>query len=73
MDGDAGVGSAASDAADELAWMLIAATVSASFVVWGAAGWLRRRLGGYTGDTLGAVQQITEIVMLLAWLALVHG
>jgi len=31
--------------------------------------WLRRRLGGYTGDTLGATQQITELLMLLGWLA----
>jgi adenosylcobinamide-GDP ribazoletransferase len=28
--------------------------------------WLRRRLGGYTGDTLGATQQGTEAAMLLA-------
>lgn len=33
--------------------------------------WLRRRLGGYTGDTLGASQQLTELTMLLA--ALVQG
>jgi adenosylcobinamide-GDP ribazoletransferase len=26
----------------------------------------RRRLGGYTGDVLGAAQQAGEIVMLLA-------
>jgi len=31
-------------------------------------GWLRRRLGGYTGDGLGATQQITELLVLLAWL-----
>lgn len=31
--------------------------------------WLRRRLGGYTGDTLGATQQITELLALLGWLA----
>jgi adenosylcobinamide-GDP ribazoletransferase len=33
--------------------------------------WYARRLGGYTGDTLGATQQITEavfyLVMLAAW------
>ena len=29
---------------------------------------LRRRLGGYTGDTLGATQQITELLVLLGWL-----
>jgi adenosylcobinamide-GDP ribazoletransferase len=28
------------------------------------AVWFRRRIGGYTGDCLGAVQQITEIVVL---------
>jgi adenosylcobinamide-GDP ribazoletransferase len=31
--------------------------------------WLRRRLGGYTGDTLGATQQVTELLALLGWLA----
>lgn len=30
--------------------------------------WLRKRLGGYTGDTLGATQQITEVLLLLGWL-----
>ncbi|MEO8807417.1 MAG: adenosylcobinamide-GDP ribazoletransferase [Burkholderiaceae bacterium] len=33
------------------------------------ARWFRARLGGYTGDTLGATQQITELLALLAWLA----
>ena len=36
--------------------------------VW-CARWLRVRLGGYTGDTLGATQQVTELLALLAWLA----
>jgi adenosylcobinamide-GDP ribazoletransferase len=31
--------------------------------------WYARRLGGYTGDTLGATQQITEVVFYLAMLA----
>jgi adenosylcobinamide-GDP ribazoletransferase len=33
----------------------------------GSVRWLRRRLGGYVGDTLGAVQQVAELVCLLAW------
>lgn len=33
------------------------------------ARWFKRRLGGYTGDTLGAAQQGTELVILLALLA----
>jgi adenosylcobinamide-GDP ribazoletransferase len=32
-------------------------------------GWLRKRLGGYTGDALGATQQLTELLALLGWLA----
>ncbi len=34
------------------------------------ARWFRARLGGYTGDTLGATQQLTELLSLLGWLAL---
>jgi len=34
-----------------------------------SARWLRHRLGGYTGDTLGATQQITELLALLGGLA----
>jgi adenosylcobinamide-GDP ribazoletransferase len=38
--------------------------------------WYRQRLGGYTGDTLGAAQQLTELAAYLGWLAAsgsVHG
>ena len=35
-------------------------------MVFAAAGLARRQIGGYTGDVLGAFQQIGEIVMLLA-------
>ncbi len=31
--------------------------------------WLRHRLGGYTGDNLGASQQLSELLLLLAALA----
>jgi adenosylcobinamide-GDP ribazoletransferase len=34
-------------------------------------GFLKRQLGGYTGDTLGASQQLNELGLLLVWLALV--
>jgi adenosylcobinamide-GDP ribazoletransferase len=36
------------------------------------ARWLRVRLGGYTGDALGATQQITEVLVLLGWLGTVR-
>ena len=32
---------------------------------WFASHWVARRLGGYTGDTLGAVQQKAEVVFLV--------
>ncbi len=36
---------------------------------WACAWWFQRRLSGITGDTLGATQQLTELLMLLGWLA----
>lgn len=48
------------------------ATLAVLVGTWWVGRWLRRRLGGYTGDTLGAVQQTTELLSLLAWLAVVH-
>ena len=44
----------------------IPALLLAAGVAWGMARWFRRRLGGYTGDGLGAVQQMTELTILLA-------
>jgi adenosylcobinamide-GDP ribazoletransferase len=44
-----------------------AATVAAA---WLMARWLRRRLGGYTGDTLGATQQFSEVAVYLVLLAM---
>ena len=41
--------------------MLIGLTALATVTM---AVWFRRRIGGYTGDCLGAVQQVTEIVVL---------
>jgi len=36
------------------------------------ARWFRRRLGGVTGDTLGATQQLTELLLLLVWATAWH-
>jgi adenosylcobinamide-GDP ribazoletransferase len=44
----------------------IAATVTAGLL----GIWYARRLGGYTGDTLGATQQITEAMFYLTMLAI---
>jgi adenosylcobinamide-GDP ribazoletransferase len=43
----------------------------AAIVTTGLLGvWFARRIGGYTGDTLGATQQITEAVFYLTMLAI---
>ena len=49
-----------------------AGAVSAAAVAWAAAGHFRRRIGGHTGDCLGAVQQLTELAFLVAGLAVIH-
>ena len=45
----------------------LAAAVGAGWFWW--LSLLKRKLGGYTGDTLGAIQQISEIMFYLATLA----
>ena len=51
-----------------LLWSGLAAMLMA---LW-CGRWFAKRLGGYTGDTLGASQQLSEVACLLAWLAVVH-
>jgi len=52
-----------------LAFTLLAAVA----VALACAAWLRRRLGGYTGDALGATQQWTELAVYLASAATCAG
>jgi adenosylcobinamide-GDP ribazoletransferase len=59
-------------AAAALGWSgraLALAGVVVALLAWWMARWLRRRLGGFTGDGLGATQQITELGCYLALLA----
>ena len=51
---------------------LLLSAACAATVAAGCARWFLRRLGGYTGDTLGATQQWTELAVYLA-LAAAHG
>ena len=50
--------------------LLAAGAVAAAATAWLMARWLRRRLGGYTGDTLGATQQLSELAVYLVLLAM---
>jgi adenosylcobinamide-GDP ribazoletransferase len=51
---------------------IAAGAVAAGITALIAAGYLRHRIGGYTGDCLGAVQQLAELAFLLGGLALVN-
>jgi adenosylcobinamide-GDP ribazoletransferase len=51
---------------------MLMAWVACALVTLVCARWYRQRLGGYTGDTLGAAQQFSEVAALLAWLAVVQ-
>ncbi|MDP2330305.1 MAG: adenosylcobinamide-GDP ribazoletransferase [Reyranella sp.] len=46
-------------------FVALLAPVLAIVAAWAASHWIAKRLGGYTGDTLGAVQQKAEIAFLL--------
>lgn len=48
---------------------VISALAACALTTLCCARWLRRRLGGFTGDALGATQQLVELAGLLAWLA----
>jgi adenosylcobinamide-GDP ribazoletransferase len=48
---------------------LVLAAAAAAGVAWLMRCWLKRRLGGYTGDGLGATEQLAEIAVLLAFTA----
>lgn len=49
-----------------LGWRALPALLAATLLTGLLTAWFRRRLGGWTGDTLGAVQQAAELAILLA-------
>jgi adenosylcobinamide-GDP ribazoletransferase len=53
-----------------LSWSATCAALLGAFAVraW-LVRWFERRLGGYTGDALGATQQLTEVAFYLGWFA----
>ncbi|MFG6417145.1 adenosylcobinamide-GDP ribazoletransferase [Roseateles sp. DC23W] len=48
---------------------LLLGLLAAVLVAWMMRQWLKRRLRGYTGDGLGATEQLAEIAVLLAFTA----
>ncbi len=54
-----------------LPWLTTAYLVISCGIIGVAWHWLlKRQIGGYTGDTLGALQQITEVIIYLVWLCI---
>jgi adenosylcobinamide-GDP ribazoletransferase len=52
-----------------LPWPKVAVALAlVALVTWLAARWFDRRIGGYTGDCLGATQQLTELAFYLGLL-----
>lgn len=47
-------------------WLILKIAVACTLTTWLLQRWLRKRLGGMTGDCLGACQQLNELAMLLA-------
>jgi adenosylcobinamide-GDP ribazoletransferase len=54
------------------AWML-AGVLPVALATWGAGVYFRKRIGGFTGDCLGAAQQVSEAVFYLFAAALLLG
>jgi adenosylcobinamide-GDP ribazoletransferase len=46
-------------------FVALLAPIAAMAAAWFASRWVAQRIGGYTGDTLGAVQQSAEIAFLV--------
>jgi adenosylcobinamide-GDP ribazoletransferase len=57
-----------------LSWTMLISGLAAALVatIWLARKFVRR-IGGYTGDCLGAVQQVTEVIFYLCVLAGLHA
>jgi adenosylcobinamide-GDP ribazoletransferase len=47
--------------------LLVMSAAVCALVAWRMVRWLRARLGGFTGDTLGATQQLSELAVYALW------
>lgn len=51
-------------------WIYLTFLIPLALVRWRLIGFFRKWLGGYTGDCLGATQQLTEVVVYLSFVSL---
>jgi adenosylcobinamide-GDP ribazoletransferase len=52
-------------------WQAWIAMLISALLIWQFGRYSQRRIGGYTGDVLGAAQQIAEVSILVCFLALI--
>jgi adenosylcobinamide-GDP ribazoletransferase len=64
---------AAATAVAAARWWAPVPLAAAAAVLLGGASLLRRRLGGFTGDTLGFVEQLVELAAVAAIAALLRA
>jgi len=57
----------------ENGWLLALGCLPVGLAAWAAGAYFRRRIGGYTGDCLGAAQQVAEVVFYLFAAGLLLG
>jgi adenosylcobinamide-GDP ribazoletransferase len=48
-----------------LSWHFLLAIIPVGYVTYELAGYFKKWIGGYTGDCLGAIQQVSEVVFYL--------
>ena len=53
-------------------WVYLTLLIPLWLVRWRLMAFFRKWLGGYTGDCLGATQQLTEVVVYLSYVSMMH-
>jgi len=51
-----------------LSWHFMLAILPALFITWMLRNYFKKWIGGYTGDCMGAIQQVSEIVLYLGFI-----
>lgn len=51
-----------------LSWHFLLVLVPVAYATWSLATYFKKWIGGYTGDCLGTIQQVTEVVFYLSFI-----
>jgi adenosylcobinamide-GDP ribazoletransferase len=53
-----------------LSWHFLLAIMPVLYATWSMSKYFKKWIGGYTGDCLGAIQQVSEIVFYLSFIVI---